>query len=251
MNRREYVVSMLKANTKVYIDTASLMNVEALEQFIQNFEDIFEDMNRRIEVPYSVRLELSRHMRSRDVVKYTRALEALSLIGSHTGMFSIPETPTDEEEIRKAFADMDLLAMLTKNKKDEAQLLITNDRDLADDASKLNNLGSCRGRKVSVCFITSAGELYMNNGSKSSLSRQPKPEEEDLAVKPSEATPTDVPTEEDGSQTENSKNDAEWIRWIAISGGSFTAGVLVHKYGRQAARSTLRLICLINEIISR
>ena len=62
-------------------------------------------------------------------------------------------------DAEKAFADSELLSRLTKEKTEFSQLLITNDKKLSVDAYSLNNLNSCLGKKISVCYISKNGLL--------------------------------------------------------------------------------------------
>ena len=63
-------------------------------------------------------------------------------------------------DAEKAFADSELLSRLTKGKIEFSQLLITNDKKLSVDAYSLNNLNSCFGEKISVCYISKNGLLH-------------------------------------------------------------------------------------------
>ena len=55
--------------------------------------------------------------------------------------------------MQKAFADAKLLTELTENKSERKQLSITNDKKPGQDAYDLNNLESCKGHQINVCFI--------------------------------------------------------------------------------------------------
>ena len=92
-------------------------------------------------------------------MKTSHAARALDLLSNHVDIFEGRDENLREEEALKAFADSELLAELTLNRTACGQLLITNDRRLSEDAYKLNDQTSCRGRKVMVCFINKFGEL--------------------------------------------------------------------------------------------
>lgn len=59
----------------------------------------------------------------------------------------------------KVFADKELLATIMNNRSSRSQMLITNDKNLAIDAYKINNLKSVNGGVVYVCYIDEEGEL--------------------------------------------------------------------------------------------
>ena len=69
MIARDYIGAMVYTNKIIYIDTASLMDVEELNRFIRNSEDIFLREKRRIVVPKAVCLELVRHLGSDNTAK--------------------------------------------------------------------------------------------------------------------------------------------------------------------------------------
>lgn len=159
MIAKDYIGAMINANQIIYIDTASLMDVAELSQFIQNCEDIILNENRRIIVPQAVCLELARHLDSKYQDKRDKAIRVLELLKEHQDIFEVRNQGLDEDEVYRAFADAEILAELTRNKKNNSQLLITNDRALSADAFELNNQGSCHGHRIMVCFINKSGEL--------------------------------------------------------------------------------------------
>lgn len=159
MYTSDYIRTMVSLNEAIYIDTASLMDVENLKLFIDNAEWILLNEHRKIIVPRAVCLELTRHLGSQNPVKKDKAVRVLEMLGNHGDIFEIHNEDLREEEALKAFADSELLAELTLNRTACGQLLITNDRRLSEDAYKLNEQASCRGHKVMVCFINRFGEL--------------------------------------------------------------------------------------------
>ena len=159
MVAKDYISAMVNANSIIYIDTASLMDITELRRFIENGEDILREKNRRIVVPQAVCLELVRHLSSRNQEKQEKALQVLELLNMYQDIFDVHNKGLNEDDIYAVFADAEILAELTRNKKYFGQLLITNDRALGQDAFELNNQGSCRGHQIMVCFINRWGEL--------------------------------------------------------------------------------------------
>lgn len=160
MRNEDYINTLMRVNKKIYIDTASLMDVEGLELFIVKVEKTLLTNSRKITVPRSVCLELTRHLGSNYTGKREKALKVMELLNEHKDLFNLENDNLDDSEILKAFADSEILAELTIKKMDCGQLLITNDRNLSKDAFDLNSLASCRGYQIMVCFINRFGELH-------------------------------------------------------------------------------------------
>lgn len=159
MTNRDYIFQMIRANTRIYIDTASLMDSSELAIFLESAADIFREEHKLIIVTTAVRFELIKHLQSKNTVKQALAMEAVGIIRQYEDIFCIEGDILDDQDIFKAFADAELLATLTLNKADGSQLLITNDKKLSKDAYSLNDQESCRGRKIMVCYINRYGEL--------------------------------------------------------------------------------------------
>lgn len=64
MTSQEYIKNMICNNDRIYIDTATLMEVEWTKLFINNCRDILVEERKKIIVPKAVCLELAKHMSS-------------------------------------------------------------------------------------------------------------------------------------------------------------------------------------------
>jgi rRNA-processing protein FCF1 len=212
---------LLENNDLIYIDTATLMNTESLKRFLEHYEKVFCECKKQILVPESVCQELIRHINSKDVTKSSKAINALSLIRAYNNVFSIEDSNLTTEEIRRAFADQDLLVRLAQGLRYNRQLLITNDRGLSQDALDLNDLVSCKGKHVSVCFLTYSGTLssgtYQNNADNIS-------------------NVTTASKEPNGDSKEVTRNADERSRspwgYIVASVAAFSLGIAINKYGK-------------------
>ena len=89
MYTNDYIRTMVSLNEAIYIDTASLMDVENLELFIDNAEWVLLNEHRKIIVPRAVCLELTRHLGSQSPVKKEKAVRVLELLGSHGDSFEV------------------------------------------------------------------------------------------------------------------------------------------------------------------
>lgn len=160
MTNTEYTETMVRSNERIYIDTATLMDVEGMKLFVEKSKGLLQDADRKLIVPKSVCSELARHLESEYPVKRDLAMKAISMISENADIFQVECTPMTDEEIAKAFADAHLLSELTIHKTDCDQLLITNDKRLSSDAYSLNHQQSCKGHRIMVCFINRLGELH-------------------------------------------------------------------------------------------
>lgn len=163
MSNQEYIFQMIRANTRIYMDTATLMDTEGFALFMNNAVDILRTENKKIKIAVAVRSELARHLESTNRIKQALAMEAISIIKNYEDVFIVEGGTIDDSEIAKAFADAAILAELTLNKSSGTQLLITNDKKLSKDAYEINKLESCKGRKVMVCYIDNDGKLMRSN----------------------------------------------------------------------------------------
>ena len=275
MSARDYISVMVNTNKIIYIDTASLMDVEELSQFIQNGEDILRDKNRRIVVPQAVCLELVRHLGSENQKKQDKAMRALGLIKDHQDIFEVRNQGLTEDEIYSAFADAEILAELTRNKKNCGQLLITNDRALGQDAFELNNQGSCRGYRIMVCFINRFGELrkcectYSTTGETAKVAEAIwNNEEQDTAAQHQIDKMLDTTAQNKAGKEldatararaekkqkigDESKNtsavepkEGPSLWDVLIPTGTFFLGFLTCKYGKTAVKAAKTIIALI------
>ena len=116
MNSQEYLINMLQSNKRIYIDTATLMEVEWMKAFIENYEEILLEFERKIIVPKAVCLELAKHMESGNERKSKAALETIGILSHNQGIFEVRNEAITEGEIAKVLADCQLLTELTINK---------------------------------------------------------------------------------------------------------------------------------------
>ena len=232
MYTNDYIRTMVSLNEAIYIDTASLMDVENLELFIDNAEWVLLNEHRKIIVPRAVCLELTRHLGAQSPVKKEKAVRVLELLGSHGDIFEVHDEDLREEEALKAFADSELLAELTLNRTACGQLLITNDRRLSEDAYKLNEQASCRGHKVMVCFINKFGELRKCECTRTQsvadhCEETPIPE----ATASASESPAIIEGQPACRPTQRFK-----ISQVLIPISTFAAGFITCKYGKPAVK---------------
>ena len=140
MTNTEYVNTLLQFNDIIYIDTSSLMNVQDLRMFLDNYQQYFIKYNKKIIVTREVCLEIVKHLSSKIESKEFKAKAVIDL-------FIFEDENLNNLDAEKAFADSELLSRLTMGKTEFSQLLITNDKKLSVDAYNLNNLNSCFGKK--------------------------------------------------------------------------------------------------------
>ena len=159
MTNREYVEDLLALNEKIYIDTSSLMNDTELSRFLEQYQDIFGALDKKIIVTREVCLEIVRHLSSKNFEKQEKAKSVILLFNNYSNLFIFEDKDLKQSEVSSAFADSELLSRITKDKSKHSQLLITNDKNLSVDAYKLNKLYSCKGKKIMVCFIDNLGQL--------------------------------------------------------------------------------------------
>ena len=80
MTSQKYIQNMIHNNERIYIDTATLMEVEWTRLFINNCREILISEGKKIIVPKAVCLELARHMSSDNERKSQAALEAIGIL---------------------------------------------------------------------------------------------------------------------------------------------------------------------------
>ena len=154
MYNTDYIEELLPYVGRVYIDTCSLLKAERLEKFILAAGPVFEKHNMQISVPGSVQNELIGFLNCRDCEKSELAEQVFRILDEHHELFRLEERVDSED-----FADPEILSELMRNKGKFGQLLITNDRHLAEDAFQLNLQESNRGRKIMVCHLNYHGCL--------------------------------------------------------------------------------------------
>lgn len=195
MTNLEYIASLIVNNDLIYIDTSALMNVNELTLLVSNIRNLLLAEGKHITVPHEVYIELLRHLKGNDNRKKLLAVQVFDLLYENKNIFFIENTEIKDIEIFKVFADAKLLASLTENKSSYRQLLITNDRKLSHDAYDLNNLESCKGHKIKVCYLNKYGELHKSAcTSKLDIPASPEKENTDANVVPNFATPKETET---------------------------------------------------------
>lgn len=220
MNNEEFVRTTFSQYELIIIDTSAIMDYMGLSKLVNAIELLLMEMNKKILVPKVVWMELNRHLNSKKIDKQKKACHALDIICMHPNIFSIEDDYVDYDEMMRAFADAELLSQLTRNKSQCGQLLITNDKKLSRDALDLNNLESCLGHRIEVCYISNAGLLNECNGTV-------KQESENESVK------TDVLN---GKQVEKPIQTESWFLKILIPIVTLTTGYTLGKYNRQIGK---------------
>ena len=245
MTNIEYIQKMALVNDYIYVDTSALMDADWLRLFSEKAEPVFKAAGKCITIPPAVRSELIRHLDSPDFEKRSRAETAITILAQHKELFQATGGQLDDEEIAKAFADMELLATLMMNRRGNRQLLIANDRSLSKDAYDLNEQQSCQGGRISVCYINRFGELQMcdcvtlpHPGGSLTTEQDEKSERRadgeklsDTFEKEGLSRPeTTEPTDKDEGKPAEGKNDT--IKWILAFGGGAASGYAIGKYGK-------------------
>ena len=105
MTSQEYIKNMICCNERIYIDTATLMEVEWLKLFVDNCREILIEEDKKIIVPKAVCFELARHMGSGNERKYQAAFAAIGIITQFADIFDVQSETIDDDEIARAFAD--------------------------------------------------------------------------------------------------------------------------------------------------
>jgi hypothetical protein len=222
MTNLEYTISIIRNIDKIYIDTSALMNVEELELLIIRMERILLRENKFITVPRAVCLELARHLESTDKSKINLVLRVFEILSNHDKVFIVDNGNLKECDVLKAFADAKLLAELTENRPECKQLLITNDKKLGHDSYNLNNLESCKGHKIKVCYINHVGELHMCECVRQDYKPVKVPETKEIVrvVKVQEP-----------------QKKESWVFHIGISVATLILGVVIGKHNNEIAKN--------------
>jgi rRNA-processing protein FCF1 len=181
MTNAQYTEKTIASVDKILVDTSTLMTF-SFQQFIRTNKALLISYQKKIVVPKAVYTELARHVESSDPEKSKLAMESIELLTLNMEIFQIEDMSLTAEEVAHAFADAELLSELTLHRSDYSQLLITNDRRLSCDAFDLNQLESCRGRKIFVCYINWCGELQCCECARPSALKSPKDADDDIPV---------------------------------------------------------------------
>jgi len=216
------VLRLLHDNDLIYIDTASLMNPINLHHFLANYEEDFTSSQKMIIVSEAVCQELLRHINSNNEDKADKAIQALNLIRENNNIFSLEQSNFSPEEIQHAFADQELLVRLSMERRFKRQLLITNDRSLSKDAYDLNMFQSCKGKKISICYVNYYGYLIPSR----------LEEEKVYAQEPATVEPSLI-KDEQLIETEVSDEPANSVwGYICVALGAFAFGFGTSCYGK-------------------
>lgn len=116
--------------------------------------------------------ELIRIYNSSDKEKAERANQAMSILTYHRNIFDIEDEQVFHDEMERAFADKTLLSNLILEKTESTILLITNDRMLSKDALAINHQMSCRGYRISTCYISNSGKLLSGYNSEQEIEKE-------------------------------------------------------------------------------
>ena len=110
-----------------------------------------------------------------------------------------------------------MLSKLTLDKTEVSILLITNDRMLSKDALEINHQASCKGYKISTCYVSDKGEMLSGFGSQRENKLQKEPE---VIVK-EVVKIIEVPKKESNLK----------VSQILVPVTTFMAGAAIGKYG--------------------
>ena len=155
MKKRIIKTGTFRHYDRIYIDTSTLMNYEALRLFLNRYGN----RGLKIIMPRAVRLELARHIDSGIPDKAEKSLECIRVMDEYPGLIVLDGGVLSEDLMYNTHADREILAMLTKDKGRYSQLLITSDKELAADALGLNHQLSCPGMEITVRRINRLGEI--------------------------------------------------------------------------------------------
>ena len=167
----------------VIADTSVVMNTDALEEFIERYEDILRESRTRIIIPASVRKEIARLLGSENPEKMNKAQNCIGVLCRQRDLFAIEGGDLSQADLDTVHADPEIIAMMTIRRKRQRQLLLTNDRNLAADVYGLNNLQSCHGKPISVYYIDHAGYLKESDCMTESVSSMVKDQDTRFAEK--------------------------------------------------------------------
>ena len=165
----------------VIADTSVVMNTEALEEFVERYEDILRESGTRIIIPASVRKEIARLLGSENPDKMNKAQDCIDVLCRHRDLFTMEGGDLSQEDLDTVHADPEIIAMMTMRRRRQRQLLLTNDRGLAADVYGLNSLQSCHGKPIAVCYIDRAGYLKESDCMSESVSAIVKEQETGVA----------------------------------------------------------------------
>lgn len=143
-------------NYKIFIDTCSLMDMQA-DSFYNNIYPYLEKNSSKIIVPSRVIDELSKHVRSKNQDKQKKASNGLSILEKlkRKNLLDV------RGELSDNFADNVFLVVFTKFRMQHKLLLITQDNTLAKEVLNLNNSKAVKANNILVKRINKHG--YLSN----------------------------------------------------------------------------------------
>ena len=195
MKKRIIGTDLFDRCDRIIVDSSELMNPQPLRMCLQRYGDRIRTSGRRIAIPEPVRLEIARHLGSADPDKSAKAMACMYVVDEFRDLFICEGDDLPEELMYDAFADPEILAEMTRDKRRYRQLLITSDGGLASDALDLNGQISCRGFKISVRRIAPDGTLKSFGGKRCRFSMERAPEGSVHAGVPDAADQMSVPSE--------------------------------------------------------
>lgn len=219
----EIINEMISENEVILLDTSVAMD-DNFENLVEKMEMTLLESKKKVIVKTVVWSELLRHLGSGDAVKLRRATKAVELIGLHRNLFEINDSPISEEQIVRAFADAEFLAELTLNKRKYRQALLTNDKKLSRDASRLNMQESCLGKQISIYNLDLSGNISLCEVSNSEIEEKVDTQE----------------TKRNEQVSDNSGYDGWEVAGISII--SLAAGVIAGKYGKEIVKFIRKVI---------
>lgn len=157
MNKYEGLKQEILENDLILIDTCSVMNTKALEEFVDNLEMFLMENRKKIIVPDAVWGELLKHIDTSCAEKQEKALQATTIISLHRHIFQVDIMKGHTGQNKYCFADKELLLSIIKNKNRFRQLLISSDKDLIDDTLKINDQKSYLGKTISTYYFDQFG----------------------------------------------------------------------------------------------
>ena len=205
-----------------FIDTCSLLELEALKKLINN-KSIFTSNGIKLMVIKSVYEELNKHQYSNNEFFSKDAKKALKIIETNKDIFTI-EGVNESMRIDEAFADPEIIGTIIKKSVKKSQLVITQDKKLATDILNIKNSNSFICHKIFVCYLGEDGELYRNLGIEASDEITKTLDKDEIA---------------NASDHEISKTESVKPFIYVISGFAF--GALVNEYKGQILNSINRL----------
>ena len=148
-----------------YIDTCSLME-ESFGPFLDTLNlstEYFEDHRPEFIVVGQVVNELEKHAKKGETLELRidakRALRFLKLDKKGNKLFTIEKVRSTED-----FADPAIYSSISAQRINKKIILISQDKQLADDVRSLNNLDSQHGKFVNVYKVDPFGDLLENKG---------------------------------------------------------------------------------------